>query len=74
MHINDRVSRIKDGVCYLIPLTDYIAWSKLTGNIVYFWEYDILMSMDESFCSETNLEFEAERAKAEDARQSKLNK
>jgi len=49
-------------------MTEYIAWSKLTGNLVHSWEYDILMSMDKAFCIETNLEFAAERAKAEEAR------
>lgn len=73
--INQRVSRIKDGVCYLIPLSEYVAWQNLTGNIVYPWEYDILLDMDKVFCIETNNELrsqqEKEREKLEKNRSAK---
>lgn len=73
-HLNSKVSRIKDGICYLIPLQDYLAWAEITDNIVYSWEYDILMQMDEFFCLETNLELEAKRVREQELRESQGKK
>lgn len=39
--------------------SEYVAWSKLTGNIVYSHEYDILFAMDAVFCDEANKEIES---------------
>ena len=72
IEIDSCISRIRDGVCYLIPPSEYLSWAQLTGNLVYSWEYGILMDMDKAFCSETNLELHSEREKAEHARQSEL--
>lgn len=67
--LNNAVSRIKDGICYMIPPSEYLAWCKLTGNIVYPVEYDILKSMDEVFCRETNLEIESVRSRQQEEQQ-----
>lgn len=70
--LSQRVSRIRDGVCYLIPLSEMLSWAKISRNIVYSWEYDILMEMDAAFCRETNLELQSKREKEEEERQKKL--
>lgn len=64
--LNASVSRIKDGHCYLIPPSEYLAWIRLTGNIVYPYEYDIMVDMDKAFCDETNKEFQSIRSKQEE--------
>lgn len=46
-------------------MTEILAWAELSGNVVYSWEYDILMSMDTEYCRETNLELEDMRAREE---------
>lgn len=71
VELNERTSRIKEGVCYLIPLSEYLSWAKITGNIVYSWEYDILMDMDAAYSRETNAEFEARREKEREANQNR---
>lgn len=65
-------SRIIDGQAQPIPPSEYIAWSKMTGNIVYPREYDILREMDFVYCQETNKEITARRSIAEDKRQMEL--
>jgi len=59
--ISSGVGRIRDGVCFPIPWTEFQAWANLTGNIVSPSEYAILHSMDLVFCDETNKELEAYR-------------
>lgn len=72
VEINSRISRTKEGVCYLIAPSEYLAWSKITDKIVYSWEYDILMDMDCAFTAETNLEFAAQRAIADEKRKAEI--
>ena len=57
------INRIHDNICFPIPLIDYKLWAELTGNIVYPWEYDILMGMDEVFCDEMTKELQAREEK-----------
>jgi hypothetical protein len=64
--LNNSISRIQKGVCYLMPPSEIMAWSELTGNIVYSEEYDIISSMDRSYCEETNKEFISMRSKQEE--------
>lgn len=55
------------------------AWIELTANLVYSWEYDIIVAMDQAFCEETNKEIlsirsrneEAQKRQAENARSKK---
>lgn len=50
----------------MIPPSEYVSWSEMTGNVVRPIEYDILKSMDRVFCEETNAEIQANRAKREE--------
>jgi hypothetical protein len=70
--INESISRISDGVCHLIPPSEYLSWFTLTGNVVYSIEYDILRCMDAEFCKETNKEFQAKRTKREEDQKREL--
>ncbi len=60
--VDERISRIDDGVCKMIPPSEWLAWAQLTGNIVYSWEYDILAAMDSAYCAGVNGEIAAGRA------------
>lgn len=62
--VNSSVSRTRDGYYFLIPPSEYLAWSKLTGNLINPTEYDILKAMDEAFCSEVNKEIKAKQEKS----------
>lgn len=62
-NINSSVSRIRDGFYFLIPPSEFLAWSNLTGNLITSVEYEILKAMDVSFCNEMNKELEAKRKK-----------
>lgn len=64
--LNESVTRISEGSCKRIPPSEYLAWVELTGNIVYPWEYDIMVAMDNAFCDETNKEFQNLRSKQEE--------
>lgn len=59
--ISDGVERIVDGVCIPIPWSEFLAWQTLTERVVTPREYAILRSIDNAFCSETNVELEAYR-------------
>jgi len=72
--LNSLVSRISDGVCKRIPPTEYVAWSSITGNLVYSEEYDILMSMDQAYCEETNKELASIRSKQEEEQRKQVEK
>ena len=63
-NLNSSVSRIEDGLCRAIPPSEYYAWSKMTGTIVYPVEYDILTAMDLEYCKELNKELAANREKS----------
>jgi hypothetical protein len=54
--LSDRLCRVKDGVVYPIPPSEYIAWLQATGEIVYPTEYAILCAMDDAFCNEMGKE------------------
>lgn len=62
------VGRVRDGVCYPIPPSEYKAWADVAGHIVNGNEYDILRAMDRSFCDMMNEEFEAYRQRQKDAK------
>lgn len=49
-------------MCYPIPPSEWVAWQKITANIAYPWEFDILAAMDVAFCDEVNKELDAKRA------------
>lgn len=57
-----RVSRIDDGTCRMIPPTEWIAWQRLHGEIIYHWEYGTLAAMDRAYCAAVNEEIAAGRA------------
>lgn len=60
--IDDRMSRITDGVCARIPPSEWLAWQQMTREIVYPREYDILAAMDRAYCAAVNVEIAAGRA------------
>lgn len=69
--IAGQIRRIHDGHCGPIHPSEWLAWQKLTGEIVYPWEFEILRVMDVAFCDEVNKELGAKReADAEEARKS----
>lgn len=70
--LNEAVSRTKDGVCSLIPLTELYHWSLITGNMVSSLEYEILMSMDSAYVNEVNKELESIRSKYEEEQRRKI--
>lgn len=49
--ISDRIGRVQDGVCRPIPPSEWIAWTALTGDVVYRWEFAILAGMDTAYCN-----------------------
>jgi hypothetical protein len=61
--LSDTLQRVREGVCWRIPPTEFQAWRAATGVIVYPSEYAILCAMDAEFCAEVNSELEARRAK-----------
>lgn len=56
--ISSTVRRINEGLCGPIHPSEWLAWTRMTGNIVNHVEYDILTAMDRTFCDETNVELE----------------
>lgn len=68
--INDIASPMREGFCRRIPPSEYLAWQKITENIVYPEEYDILFAMDAVFCDEMNAEIQSR----ETIRQERLEK
>jgi hypothetical protein len=71
--INNSVSRIDfNGYYCSIPPSEFLAWSKLTGNCLTPEEYDILRAMDGIFCKELNAEITSKRAREEDARKREM--
>lgn len=71
--INNSVSRIDfNGYYCLIPPSEFLAWSTLTGNALYPEEYDILRNMDAVYCKEVNAEIQSKRAKEEEARKNEI--
>jgi hypothetical protein len=57
--LSQRLRRVRDGVCEPIPPSEYEAWQRITGNIVYRHEYAILWAMDAAYCDEMNTELAA---------------
>ena len=72
--LNRAVPRFYEGYCRRIPPSEYLAWCKMTRNIVYPLEYDILMAMDAIYCEETNKEITNKRSIEEDKRQRDMEK
>ena len=52
----------------MIPPTELRAWAAILGNIVYPFEYDILMSMDAVYCDEINKEIASIQSKKEESK------
>jgi len=69
--LNEKISRSREGFIHVIPPSEYLAWSTLTGIIVYPWEYDIMMAMDAVFCDETNKEIENARIREREKQKGK---
>lgn len=61
------LQRITDGVCHGIPPSEFLAWAQVENVIVLADEYAILRAMDEAFCDEMNIEFEAFRQRQAEA-------
>lgn len=75
VELNNSISRIDfNGYYCHIPPSEYLAWSKLTGNCLYPEEFDILQAMDAIFCNEMNLDINAKRHREEEERSRKMNK
>lgn len=55
--------RVRDGICEPIPASEYLAWKRATGEIVYTQEYAILRAMDIAYCDEMNKELADYRAR-----------
>lgn len=55
-------TNVFDGLYRPIPPSEYLAWQQITGKIVYSWEYDILFSMDSTYCDEMNKEIQARQS------------
>lgn len=66
MDASRRLRRVLEGVCSPIPPSEWLAWQRLTGDVVYPWEYGILAAMDIAFCDELNTELEARRSAQQD--------
>lgn len=75
LELNASLSRIDfNGYYCLIPPTEFLAWSNLTGNRIFPEEYDILTSMDAVYCKELNSEITSERNKEEEARKREMER
>lgn len=68
------MSRTAEGVYRLIPPTEFEAWIRLTGTLVYPVEYDILVAMDQVYCEEANKELEDSRSKQQEKQQRQMEK
>jgi hypothetical protein len=55
-----------DGSYRLINPCEFETWLRLTGNLVYPIEYDILCAMDRVYCEEANKEVEDFRSRKQD--------
>lgn len=64
--LNSSISRIDDGVCKLIPPSEYSAFFELSGLLITPIEYDILKAMDRVYCDEVNKELQSQRNKREE--------
>ena len=64
--ISGRLRRMRDGVCEPIPPSEYLAWLRLTGDIIYPSEFAILCAMDDQYCSEMNIEAKDYRQRLQD--------
>lgn len=60
---DNALSRMRDGVCQLIPPSEWLAWSVLTARDLSFEEYEILHALDVIFCTEINKELASQRNK-----------
>lgn len=63
MKLNNSINRNLEGSYKLIPPSEYEAWCRLTGTLVYPSEYDILCAMDRMYCEEANKELEDYRSR-----------
>ena len=70
--VNSISRRDFNGYYYLIPPSEFLAWSKLTKNYLFPFEYEILSAMDKVFCNELNAEINAKRAKEEETRKREM--
>lgn len=66
------VSRVLEGAYHIISPTEFEAWFRLTGTLVYPREYDILSAMDRIYCIEANKELESIRSKRQDEQQRQM--
>ena len=60
------VARVRDGICFPIPPSEFLAWAQMTGTLVRPMEWSILTAMDEVYCTGMSAEFEAYRIRQEE--------
>lgn len=65
IYLTNNYTRIKDGICERIPLSEVNRFDKIFGYGLNVYEYDILLAMDSRYCHEVNKELSAMRKKAE---------
>lgn len=63
--MSNSVRKISDGVCGSI-VWYFGEWSKITGNNLRPFEYELLVAMDRAFCFEMNLELKNYRIRQEE--------
>lgn len=73
-NISESVSRTVEGYYRLIPPSEYEAWFRLTGTLVYSCEYDILVAMDREYCLEANKELDDIRSRAQEEQMREIEK
>lgn len=66
------ISRTVEGFYRIIPPTEFEAWFRLTGTLVYSREYDILSAMDRVYCEEANKELENIRSKRQEEQERQM--
>ena len=70
MSVSETLVRVRDGLCEPIPPSEFEAWSRLTGNIIYINEYNILRQMDVAYCKQMNIELELYRIREKERAES----
>ena len=63
--VSNSVARIKDGVAFPIPPSEWFYWSKLTDTTLSNEDYGILRAMDVAFCEQMNIELGERQARHE---------
>lgn len=72
--ISGRLRRVVESQAVPISWADLSGWREMTGTIIRQNEIEILYKMDESFCSEINIELKAFAERSEDKRKRESEK